>query len=35
MIIVGVQFISIGLVGEMIAKERKIDKEYSIKEEIW
>ena len=35
LIIVGVQFISIGLIGEMISKTRQtLDKEYSIRE-VW
>jgi len=32
LMIVGVQFISIGLVGEMITKTRNVSEEYSIKE---
>ncbi len=34
MVIVGVQFISIGLLGELITKGHQMEKEYSIKEEI-
>lgn len=34
LIIVGVQFISIGLIGEIITKTREVKKEYSIKEII-
>ncbi len=34
LIIIGVQFISIGLIGEMITKTRETRKEYSIKEII-
>ncbi len=32
LIIVGIQFISIGLIGEMITKGQQFDREYSIKE---
>ena len=34
LIIVGIQFFSIGLLGEMISKSRRMDEEYSIKEVI-
>jgi len=34
LIIVGIQFFSIGLLGEMISKSRRIEEEYSIKEVI-
>jgi len=34
MMIVGVQFISIGLLGEMISKTRRAEEEYSIREFI-
>lgn len=34
MIIVGVQFISMGLLGELITRNQQVEKEYSIKEEI-
>jgi hypothetical protein len=34
LIIVGIQFVSIGLLGEMITKGQHIEKEYSIREII-
>lgn len=34
LIIVGIQFFSIGLLGEMISKSRRMEEEYSIKEVI-
>jgi len=34
MIIVGVQFVSMGLLGELITKNQHMEKEYSIREEI-
>jgi len=34
MIIVGVQFISIGLLGELISSSKNMEREYSIREEI-
>jgi glycosyltransferase involved in cell wall biosynthesis len=34
LIIVGVQFISIGLLGELITKGQHVDKEYSIREQL-
>ncbi len=34
MIIVGVQFVSMGLLGELITKNRQLEREYSIREEI-
>jgi len=34
MIIVGVQFVSMGLLGELITRNQQMEREYSIKEEI-
>jgi hypothetical protein len=34
MIILGVQFVSMGLLGELITKNQQLEKEYSIREEI-
>lgn len=34
MIIVGVQFVSMGLLGELITRNQQMEKQYSIKEEI-
>ena len=34
MVIVGVQFVSMGLLGELITKNQHVEKEYSIREEI-
>ena len=34
MIIVGVQFVSMGLLGELITKNQHLEKEYSVREEI-
>jgi glycosyltransferase involved in cell wall biosynthesis len=34
LIIVGIQFFSIGLLGEMISKSRRLEEEYSIKEVV-
>ena len=34
MVIVGVQFVSMGLLGELITKNQHLEKEYSIREEI-
>jgi glycosyltransferase involved in cell wall biosynthesis len=34
MIIVGVQFVSMGLLGELITRNQQMEKEYSIREEI-
>ena len=34
LIIVGIQFISIGLIGEMISKTRKVEDEYAIRDFI-
>lgn len=34
MVIVGVQFVSMGLLGELITKNQHLEKEYSVREEI-
>lgn len=34
MIILGVQFVSMGLLGELITKNQQLEKEYSVREEI-
>jgi hypothetical protein len=34
MIIVGVQFISMGLIGELITRNQQMEREYSIREEL-
>jgi putative Mn2+ efflux pump MntP len=34
LIIVGIQFISIGLLGEMISKSKQTDEEYAIRDMI-
>jgi hypothetical protein len=34
MIILGVQFVSMGLLGELITKNQQLEKEYSIREEL-
>ena len=35
MVIVGVQFVSMGLLGELITRNQQMEKEYSVKEEIF
>ena len=34
MIIVGVQFVSMGLLGELITRNQQMEREYSVREEI-
>lgn len=34
MIIVGVQFVSMGLLGELITRDRQMEKEYAVREEL-